>query len=99
MEPMHSRVKPQHMTWLLTFSFVDSMQSSKVWSLIGGTMKYICFGYLDEKNWETMSESELNALVDECFAYDDLLRKNGHFVGSEALQPLGMPPHCDGRTA
>jgi len=49
-------------------------------------MKYICFGYLDEKNWETMSESELNALVDECFAYEDLLRKNGHFVGSEALQ-------------
>jgi len=40
-------------------------------------MKYICLGYLDEKNWETMSESELNALVDECFAYEDLLRKNG----------------------
>ncbi len=71
------------MTWLLTFS---SMRSSKVRSLIEGTMKYICLGYLDEKNWETMSESELNALVDECFAYEDLLRKNGHFVGSEALQ-------------
>ena len=49
-------------------------------------MKYICLGYLDEKNWEAMSESEGNALVDECFAYDDLLRKNGHFVGGEALQ-------------
>jgi hypothetical protein len=33
-----------------------------------------------------MSESEGNALVDDCFAYDDLLRKNGHFVGGEALQ-------------
>ena len=49
-------------------------------------MKYICLGYLDEKNWEAMSESEGNALVDDCFAYDDLLRKNGHFVGGEALQ-------------
>jgi hypothetical protein len=49
-------------------------------------MKYICLGYLDEKNWERMSASERNALVDECFAYDDLLRKNGHFVGGEALQ-------------
>ena len=49
-------------------------------------MKYICLGYLDEKKWETMSESERNALVDECFAYDDLLRKNGHFDGGEALQ-------------
>jgi hypothetical protein len=25
-------------------------------------------------------------LVDECFAYDDVLRKNGHFVGGEALE-------------
>ena len=24
--------------------------------------------------------------MDECFAYDDALRKNGHFVGGEALQ-------------
>jgi hypothetical protein len=49
-------------------------------------MKYICLGYFDEKNWETMSESERNALMDECFAYDDVLRQGGHFVGGEALQ-------------
>ncbi len=49
-------------------------------------MKYICLGYMDEKKWDTMSESERNAFVDECFAYDDELRKNGHFVGGEALQ-------------
>ena len=49
-------------------------------------MKYICLGYYDEKQWETMSESERNAMIDACFAYDDVLRKNGHFVGGEALQ-------------
>ncbi len=49
-------------------------------------MKYICLGYMDPIKWETMSESERNAFVDECFAYDDVLRKNGHFVGGEALQ-------------
>jgi hypothetical protein len=49
-------------------------------------MKYICLGYYDEKTWEMMSESERNAMIDECFAYDDVLRKNGHFVGGEALQ-------------
>lgn len=49
-------------------------------------MKYICLGYYDEKIWETMSESERNTFVDACFAYDDVLRKNGHFVGGEALQ-------------
>jgi hypothetical protein len=49
-------------------------------------MKYICLGYFDEKKWETMSESEQNAFLDGCFAYDDLLRKDGHIVGGEALQ-------------
>ena len=49
-------------------------------------MKYICLGYLDEKKWVAMSESKQSAVLDECFAYDDVLRKNGHFVGGEALQ-------------
>ena len=49
-------------------------------------MKYICLGYADEKQWEKMSESERNALMDECIAYDDVLRRNGHFVDGEALQ-------------
>jgi hypothetical protein len=49
-------------------------------------MKYICLGYFDEKKWETMSESEANAFLDECFAYDCMLRENGHLVGGEVLQ-------------
>ena len=49
-------------------------------------MKYICLGYYEEKKWETLPESERNTLMDECFAYDDELKKNGHFVGGEALQ-------------
>jgi hypothetical protein len=49
-------------------------------------MKYICLGYIEEKKWETMSESERNTMLDECFTYDDMLRKNGHFAGGEALQ-------------
>lgn len=49
-------------------------------------MKYVCFGYYDEKKWETMPESERNAFMDECLAYDDELKKNGHMAGGEALQ-------------
>jgi hypothetical protein len=49
-------------------------------------MKDICLGYSDEKTWETMSERERNALIDACFAYDDVLRKHSHVVGAEALQ-------------
>ena len=49
-------------------------------------MKYVCLGYMDPKKWKDMSETEINAFVDECFAYDDVLRENGHFVGGDALQ-------------
>jgi hypothetical protein len=49
-------------------------------------MKYICLGYLDTKNWATLSESEQNAALDECFAYDNALKKNGHWVAGEGLQ-------------
>ena len=48
-------------------------------------MKFYCLGYFDEKLWETLSENERNALIDECFAYDDELRKNGHFAGGDGL--------------
>ena len=35
-----------------------------------------------------MSQSELNAYLDECFAYDDELRRKGHSLDrGEALQP------------
>jgi len=50
-------------------------------------MKYICLGYIEPNKFETMPESERNALVDACFAYDDVLRRNGHFAGGDGLQP------------
>lgn len=50
-------------------------------------MKYICLGYMEAGKFEAMSESERSAFVDECFTYDDVLRKSGHFAGGEALQP------------
>ena len=49
-------------------------------------MKYVCFGYFDETRWESLSESERKAIMDRCFAYDDELRRGGHFAGGEILQ-------------
>ncbi len=48
-------------------------------------MKYVCFGYLDVKRWEKRSQGEQDDIIDACFAYDDELRKNGHWVGGEGL--------------
>ena len=50
-------------------------------------MKYICLGYLEPGTFENMSESERNTVLDECFGYNDELRKNGHLVAEEPLQP------------
>jgi len=50
-------------------------------------MKYICLGYIDLEEFGQRPETERDALMDECFDYDDVLRANGHFAGGEALQP------------
>jgi hypothetical protein len=50
-------------------------------------MKFICLGYADERLWDAMSENEREAIVEECFAYDDTLRRGDHWTGvGEALQ-------------
>ena len=49
-------------------------------------MKFVCLGYIEAGKFENMTERERNTMVDGCFAYDDVLRKTGHFAGGEALQ-------------
>jgi hypothetical protein len=52
-------------------------------------MKFICLGYADEKKWEALSKSERDALMEECLAYDDVLRREGHCLdGGGALQSV-----------
>ena len=50
-------------------------------------MKYICLGYLEPGKFENMSEGERNTALDECFSYNDELRKNGQLLAEEPLQP------------
>lgn len=49
-------------------------------------MKFMCLGYMEAGKFAAMSESERNGFIDSCFTYDDVLRKNGHFAGGEALE-------------
>ncbi|MBN7818512.1 YciI family protein [Bowmanella yangjiangensis] len=53
-------------------------------------MKFICLGYLDESMWQDISDEEAMQLMEKCFAYDDVLRRGGHFVGGEALASAGQ---------
>lgn len=50
-------------------------------------MKFICLGYFDEKQWNSLPETEQKQMMDTCFDYDDQLRRGGHFIGGEALGP------------
>ncbi len=50
-------------------------------------MKFICMGYIQPGKFETMTQAEREAMLDECFAYDDQLRANGHFAAGHGLQP------------
>ena len=50
-------------------------------------MKYICLGYIDSNAFAAIPETQQQAMMDCCFAYDNQLRANGHFTGGEALQP------------
>ncbi|MCG6157777.1 YciI family protein [Rubinisphaera margarita] len=49
-------------------------------------MRFVCLGYLDAERYEGLSESERQAAMEECFAYDEELRRGGHFLDGEALQ-------------
>ena len=50
-------------------------------------MKYVCLGYYEPEKFGAMPANERDAIFDACFTYDDELRKNGHFIGGEGLQP------------
>ncbi|MGH6896943.1 MAG: YciI family protein [Geminicoccaceae bacterium] len=52
-------------------------------------MKYLCLCYYDQKKFEALTESGLEALGRACRSHDEALRKSGHLllVGSLALPP------------
>jgi hypothetical protein len=49
-------------------------------------MQYLCLVYGEQTALDALSEGEMGALVEESLAYDDVLRKSGHYVVSAALQ-------------
>ena len=51
-------------------------------------MKYLCMGYHDEKLFAAMNETDRATLLEENFAYQNILRKNGHYLDGKALQPV-----------
>jgi hypothetical protein len=51
-------------------------------------MKYLCLVQLDEKKLDELSKKEAVVLDNESLAYDEELRKSGHFIAAQALQSV-----------
>jgi hypothetical protein len=49
-------------------------------------MKYVCLGFYDESKFAAMTQEQVQRMFDESFAYDDELRRGGHWLGGEALE-------------
>jgi hypothetical protein len=51
-------------------------------------MKYLCLVYTEEKLLDAMPKDEFEAFSDEHVALDEELKKSGHSILAEALQPV-----------
>src|SRR5688572_27919430 len=51
-------------------------------------MKYLLLCCHEEKKVDSMSKSELDAIMEETMSYCEVLKKSGHLLGVEALEPI-----------
>jgi hypothetical protein len=50
-------------------------------------MKYLCLLYESEADWAKMPKTEMDKILGEYRAFGADIKKSGHFLGGEALQP------------
>jgi len=51
-------------------------------------MRYLCLIYDEEQKLGAMSKGESDAFMGEYFAFTEDVKKSGHYVGGNALQPV-----------
>ncbi len=51
-------------------------------------MKYLCLIYDEEKKVGAMSKGDADAFMGEYFTFTEGIKKSGHYVAGEALQPI-----------
>lgn len=50
-------------------------------------MRYLCLIYEDEKWWEKATPADMEKGMADYTAFTDSIKKNGNYIGGEALQP------------
>ena len=51
-------------------------------------MKYLLLCCHEEKKWDSMSKSECDAVMEETMSYCQALKRSGHLLGAEQLEPI-----------
>jgi len=50
-------------------------------------MKYLCLIYGSEADWQKMPKAEMEAMYGDYFAFTEGIKKSGHYIGGNPLQP------------
>jgi len=50
-------------------------------------MKYLCLIYGDERGWQKLPKADADKMSAEYFTYTEDIKKSGHLLGGNALQP------------
>jgi hypothetical protein len=50
-------------------------------------MKYLCLIYGDERQWPKLPKTDAESMTAEYFAFSDTIKRSGHFLGGDGLQP------------
>ena len=50
-------------------------------------MRYLCLIYSNESMWQKADKSDLDTMMSEYREFGDSIKKSGHYVGGNRLQP------------
>ncbi len=52
-------------------------------------MQYLCLIYSDESQWPRLSKPEYDRVLGEYLSFTDDIRRSGHLLGGNPLEPTG----------
>src|SRR5439155_334503 len=85
--PSHAKSRTTSAPTWLPASTPASAPSARARAPLGA-MRYLCLIYDDEKKWQGLSQKEQEAGIAEYGAFTESVKKNGHWIAAERLQPV-----------
>ena len=55
-------------------------------------MKYLCLIYASEIDWANMPKEQTDSLTRSISTFTNDIKKSGHYIAGDALQPTHTPP-------